>query len=232
MRNPFGGAGKKMRGYLHVLRGNHAVNCPLFLYFLFAAELLVAQTTSNVAAGPITADAATITWTTSRRSNSKLDYGCTTSYSLNRSSSDRVLLHTIVLNNLASNTLYHYRVRSGSHRSKRRAFRTLAPASSPTPVSAPSPSPPPDLIPKPDQALAKDVKLRTCSTDSSQHCFNSDFSRYFYARNFLRNFDLRHGLADVPVVSPSQSHRRSRWYKFRRSSDLASQIWSPGALHS
>lgn len=67
---------------------------------------------TNVNAANITTSC-TITWTTNENSDSQVEYGLTTSYD-NVSSIDTaaVINHSVALTGLASNTTYHYRVKS------------------------------------------------------------------------------------------------------------------------
>lgn len=67
---------------------------------------------SNVQAIGITASGATITWTTDEASSSVVEYGLTTSYGSSASNSTNVTNHSIPLNGLTGNTIYHYRVKS------------------------------------------------------------------------------------------------------------------------
>lgn len=67
---------------------------------------------SNVQSSNITATSALITWTTDEASNSTVEYGLTTSYGSTVLNATNVTSHSITLNNLNANTLYHYRVKS------------------------------------------------------------------------------------------------------------------------
>jgi len=67
---------------------------------------------SNIQASGITTSAATITWTTDEASSSVVEYGLTTSYGSTASNPSNVTSHSIPLNGLAANTLYHYHVKS------------------------------------------------------------------------------------------------------------------------
>ena len=67
---------------------------------------------SNVQAIWITASGASITWTTDEASNSVVEYGLTTSYGSSASNATNVTNHSILLNGLTGNTVYHYRVKS------------------------------------------------------------------------------------------------------------------------
>ncbi|HID94814.1 MAG TPA: tandem-95 repeat protein, partial [Candidatus Latescibacteria bacterium] len=67
---------------------------------------------SSVSASNITATSATINWTTNESSDSKVDYGTTTSYGSTKSNSGMVTSHSIDLSGLSGHTTYHYRVRS------------------------------------------------------------------------------------------------------------------------
>jgi len=79
--------------------------------------LIAADTTapviSAIAAGTITGNSATITWTTNEASDSQVEYGLTTAYgSLTTLSGSMVTSHSVNVTGLAGATLYHYRVYS------------------------------------------------------------------------------------------------------------------------
>ena len=67
---------------------------------------------SNVLSSSITASSSLITWTTDEASNSTVEYGLTTAYGSTASNATNVTSHSIPLNSLNANTLYHYRVKS------------------------------------------------------------------------------------------------------------------------
>ncbi|MDZ7360073.1 MAG: M14 family zinc carboxypeptidase [candidate division KSB1 bacterium] len=67
---------------------------------------------SNVQATNVTATSALITWTTDENSNSVVEYGLTTGYGSTVSNGTNLTSHSMTLNNLTANTLYHYRVKS------------------------------------------------------------------------------------------------------------------------
>jgi len=67
---------------------------------------------SNVQATNVTGNSALITWATDENSNSVVEYGLTTGYGSTASNSTNVTSHSMTLNNLTANTLYHYRVKS------------------------------------------------------------------------------------------------------------------------
>lgn len=67
---------------------------------------------SNVLSSSITASSSLITWTTDEASNSTVEYGLTTGYGSTASNATNVTSHSITLNTLSANTLYHYRVKS------------------------------------------------------------------------------------------------------------------------
>ena len=68
---------------------------------------------SAVTASALTASGATITWTTDEASDSQVEYGLTTAYGSSAAlNSTMVTSHSQTLGGLASNTLYHYRVKS------------------------------------------------------------------------------------------------------------------------
>src|SRR5439155_14850634 len=66
-----------------------------------------------VVASSITSSGATITWTTNEASDSQVDYGPTTAYgSSSPLNASLVTAHSVPLNGMSANALYHYRVRS------------------------------------------------------------------------------------------------------------------------
>ncbi len=68
---------------------------------------------SGVAASGVTASGATISWTTSEASDSQADYGPSSAYGASTSLGiSMVTFHSQTLTGLASNTTYHYRVKS------------------------------------------------------------------------------------------------------------------------
>jgi len=68
---------------------------------------------SNVVAGSITPNGATITWSTDQASSSQIEYGITTAYgSMTTVDPTLVTSHSQVLTGLLAATVYHYRVRS------------------------------------------------------------------------------------------------------------------------
>jgi beta-lactamase superfamily II metal-dependent hydrolase len=67
---------------------------------------------SNVSSSSITASSALITWSTDEASNSVVEYGLTIAYGSTASNATNVTSHSIALNTLSANTLYHYRVKS------------------------------------------------------------------------------------------------------------------------
>jgi hypothetical protein len=71
---------------------------------------------SSVQSGSVTSNSALITWTTDEASNSVVEYGLTASYGSrggdNAENATYVTNHSVSLNGLAANTLYHYRVKS------------------------------------------------------------------------------------------------------------------------
>ncbi len=87
---------------------------------------------SNVQATNVTDDSATITWTTDQPATSQVEYGLTTAYgNLSPLHGTLVTSHSVMLEGLDSNTLYHYRVIStngnGSATSNDFTFNTSGP---------------------------------------------------------------------------------------------------------
>lgn len=69
-------------------------------------------TISNLDVINITADAALVTWTTDALSDSQVEYGPTSAYGSSRSSGTQETAHSVLLNGLSADTLYHLRVAS------------------------------------------------------------------------------------------------------------------------
>jgi uncharacterized protein YjiK len=69
-------------------------------------------TITDVAVGGITTHSATVWWSTDQPANSLVDYGTTTSYGLSAADLTLTRSHTILLNNLAPGTTYHFGVTS------------------------------------------------------------------------------------------------------------------------
>jgi hypothetical protein len=93
---------------------------------------------SKVQSSAVTANSVTITWTTNIRSDSRVNYGLTTSYGNTRILSPLVTQHEVVLTNLKADTLYNFRVRSKADSkatSPNFTFKTLA-------IQPPPPPPP------------------------------------------------------------------------------------------
>ncbi|MBU1102666.1 fibronectin type III domain-containing protein [Patescibacteria group bacterium] len=68
---------------------------------------------SAVAATSVSANSATITWTTNEAADSQVEYGLTTSYgSQTALNASLVTAHSVLLSNLSASTLYHFRVKS------------------------------------------------------------------------------------------------------------------------
>ncbi|MBN1490956.1 MAG: family 10 glycosylhydrolase [Phycisphaerae bacterium] len=87
---------------------------------------------SNVQSGNITADGATITWTTNTAANSQVRYGLTAGYgSQTPVDPANVTSHSVTLSGLSPNTLYHYQAVSvnayGSAQSADFVFTTAGP---------------------------------------------------------------------------------------------------------
>jgi hypothetical protein len=67
---------------------------------------------SNTKVQSVTADQATISWTTDRSSDSQVSWGTTTSYGSDAANSALVTAHSLVLTGLKGGTTYHYKVSS------------------------------------------------------------------------------------------------------------------------
>ena len=81
--------------------------------FTFATAAVAPPTISGVAGSGVTANAATITWTTSTASDSQVDYGTTTAYGSSTAlNTAMVTSHSAGLSGLTAATTYHYRVKS------------------------------------------------------------------------------------------------------------------------
>ncbi len=67
---------------------------------------------SNIRVTDITATTAIVRWDTDESSDSKVDYGLTSSYTDTETDAAMVIAHAVTLTGLSSSTTYHYRVRS------------------------------------------------------------------------------------------------------------------------
>jgi len=71
-----------------------------------------APTISSISS-TVTANSATISWTTNEAATSQINYGLTTSYTATTTlDTNLVTAHSVTINGLSASTLYHYRVRS------------------------------------------------------------------------------------------------------------------------
>lgn len=68
-----------------------------------------AATISGVAVSSITTSAATVSWSTNFPATSRVDYGATTGYGSNQTSSTVTRTHSIALSGLSSGSTYHYK---------------------------------------------------------------------------------------------------------------------------
>lgn len=103
---------------------------------------------SSVSSSAIKSTSASILWTTNEISDSKVEYGLTSSYgSVTNTNSSLLTLHSQNLTGLKPNTLYHFRVISkdvagNSASSNDSTFTTtVATATTPPPTSTPTPTP-------------------------------------------------------------------------------------------
>jgi acid phosphatase type 7 len=95
---------------------------------LWLALLLAVGCTEPHKIGPylqtVSQDSATIAWETTDALDSRVEYGLTSGYGQSVSSADPVNLHEVTLTGLSPETLYHYRVISGSATGLDHTFRT------------------------------------------------------------------------------------------------------------
>jgi hypothetical protein len=81
--------------------------------FTFTTLAASAPVISNVVAGSVTSNGATITWSTDQASNSQVEYGTTTAYgSMTSLNPTLVTSHSQALTGFLAGTVYHYRVHS------------------------------------------------------------------------------------------------------------------------
>ena len=88
---------------------------------------------SSIQATSITTSSAAISWSTDEESTSVVEYGISVSYGSTASGSANTISHQVSLSNLASSTVYHYRVKStdsanNTAQSSDQTFTTLTPA--------------------------------------------------------------------------------------------------------
>ncbi|MGQ0644992.1 MAG: fibronectin type III domain-containing protein [Elusimicrobiota bacterium] len=93
--------------------GNLAVSGNFTFTTSGATADTTAPTISSVAAGSITSNSATITWTTNEASDSQVQYGTTTAYgSATAINTSMVTAHSMALSGLQAGKTYNYRVKS------------------------------------------------------------------------------------------------------------------------
>ena len=93
---------------------NGVATCDIGAYEYSYVDIF-APTFSSISSGVPSGGEATITWTTNEAGSSWVDYGLTASYGTSTTQKDispRVTSHSVLLNNLSCNTVYHFRVRS------------------------------------------------------------------------------------------------------------------------
>ncbi|MBP7086771.1 MAG: hypothetical protein KBA58_01765 [Methanomassiliicoccales archaeon] len=92
----------------HIVDGSSDYKTALPNFFTtYPNDLTITSIAVSTAPG-----SASITWTTNGASTSRIDYGTTTSYGSNVYSSSLVNTHSMTINNLGSNILYHYMITS------------------------------------------------------------------------------------------------------------------------
>ncbi len=102
---------------------------------LWIGLLIAAGCTTPHKVGPIlqtvTQETAAIVWETEADLDSRIDYGLTSSYGMSLSSPEPVKLHELRMEGLTPETLYHYRVISGTVTGRDHTFRTAVHATTP-----------------------------------------------------------------------------------------------------
>lgn len=95
-----------------------------------------APTINSVAVTNITPTSATITWNTNEASSTQVQYGTTTVYDSIANGTSNATSHSVALNNLTANTLYHYFVMSAddANNSASSADATFTTVVTPTPI--------------------------------------------------------------------------------------------------
>jgi beta propeller repeat protein len=91
---------------------------------------------SNIAVSNITADSATIIWTTDQQSDSVIEYGMTTAYGNSAANASMTTSHNMPLTNLTPGMLYHFKITSTNAYGGSSSFgdNTFITISSPPPV--------------------------------------------------------------------------------------------------
>ncbi|KAF5074010.1 hypothetical protein DSECCO2_185120 [anaerobic digester metagenome] len=94
-----------LQGY--VVDGSTIYTSPVKSFSPYPGSMTISSISVSIASG-----SATISWSTSVRSDSKVDYGTTSSYGNARYSDEPVFSHSLTLYNLGSSVVYHYRITS------------------------------------------------------------------------------------------------------------------------
>lgn len=103
----------ELSGYNTVLKGDWIVDDFVIQSQQAPPPDVTPPLLSNIASENISANTATISWTTDEASDSQVEYGLTDSYGLTSPlDSLRTTTHAVTLTNLTPATLYHYRVQS------------------------------------------------------------------------------------------------------------------------
>lgn len=91
----------------------HEWNKAGFDDIFFGRSMPVIVIETNPSVSNVSAFSATVTWQTNAPSDSRVDYGITTSYGQSKTVSNPVIDHSVTLTGLCPNTTYHFKVTSG-----------------------------------------------------------------------------------------------------------------------
>jgi len=94
-----------LQGY--VVDGSTVYTSPVRSFSPYPESMTIDSISVSTASG-----SATISWSTNVISDSKVEYGTTSSYGSVRYSDNSVYSHSLTLSNLGSNTVYHYKITS------------------------------------------------------------------------------------------------------------------------
>ncbi|PKL52235.1 MAG: hypothetical protein CVV37_02295 [Nitrospira bacterium HGW-Nitrospira-1] len=167
-----------------------------------AALSAIPPTIGNIAISNLTANSATVTWTTDQPSSTFIEYGTTTSYGSSMIDSTLTTSHSITLLNLTSSTTYHFKVTSTnsygfSSSSGDNTFTTASPPSSITlTITSPSNG---ETINKPDVMVRGTI---TNTTGNETGVTVNGIPATAYGNQFIANHvPLQEGTNTITVTT-------------------------------
>jgi hypothetical protein len=180
----------------------------------------------------ITADSATVTWTTSRPATSKVEYGTSLEYGLETDmESDLVTEHTVVLRDLAPNTRYYVRVVSADSAERQTESEDWWSFTTPGPGRRTRVFKPTDNTYVDDRFCAAnpDVHFHTSAILSVRHTSARSFLR-FDLSSIADNGDVKAQAAELRLFAVDYGDSGSRLYQTQETGWQETEVnchWQP-----